>query len=75
MVSHPLPKNVPPNLKDILWEYHSIEVPIFEWKNKKYIQLLEDEKLLFFFELMENLKNGDKRGQGAHYDQSTATTW
>ena len=39
MVSHPLPKNVPPNLKDILWEDHSIEVPIFEWKNKNYIRV------------------------------------
>ena len=39
MVSHPLPKNVPQNLKDILWEYYSIEVPIFEWRDKKYIRV------------------------------------
>ena len=35
----PLPKNVPPNLKDILWEDYTIEVPIFEWKNKNYIRV------------------------------------
>ena len=39
MVSHPLPKNVPQNLKDILWEYYSIEVPIFEWRDTKYIRV------------------------------------
>ena len=39
MVSHPLPKNVPQNLKDILWEDYSIEVPIFEWRDKKYIRV------------------------------------
>ena len=39
MVSHPLPKNVSPNLKDILWQDHSIEVPIFEWKDEKYIRV------------------------------------
>ena len=39
MVSHPLPENVPSNLKDILWEHYSIEVPIFEWKDKKYIRV------------------------------------
>ena len=39
MVSHPLPENVPSNLKDILWEDYSIEVPIFEWKDKNYIRV------------------------------------
>ena len=39
MVSHPLPKNLPSNLKDILWEDHSIEIPIFEWKDEKYIRV------------------------------------
>ena len=39
MVSHQLPKNVPPNLKDTLWKDYSIEVPIFEWKNEKYIRV------------------------------------
>ena len=39
MVSHPLPKNLPSNLKDILWEDHSIEIPIFEWKHEKYIRV------------------------------------
>ena len=35
----PITKNVPSNLKDILWEDYSIEVPIFEWKDKKYIRV------------------------------------
>jgi selenocysteine lyase/cysteine desulfurase len=39
MVSHPLPKNMPANLKDILWKDYSIEVPIFEWKDDKYIRV------------------------------------
>ena len=36
MVFHPLPKNLPPNLKDILLQDYSIEVPIFEWKDEVY---------------------------------------
>ena len=39
MVSHPLPNNLPSNLKNILWEDHSIEIPIFEWKDEKYIRI------------------------------------
>ena len=39
MVSHSLPENVPPNLKDILLKDHSIEVPIFQWQDKNYIRV------------------------------------
>ena len=30
---------MPANLKDILWKDYSIEVPIFEWKDDKYIRV------------------------------------
>lgn len=39
MVSHPLPSAAPENLKEILWEKFSIEVPVFEWKKQKYMRV------------------------------------
>ena len=39
MISFFLPKNVDTNLKSILWKEHKIEIPIFEWKNRKLIRL------------------------------------
>ena len=27
------------NLKDLLWENHNIEIPIFEWNKEKFIRL------------------------------------
>ena len=38
MVSHPLPINTPSNIKDIIWERHGIEIPIFEWNGIHYIR-------------------------------------
>tara|TARA_Y100001970_G_C14199051_1_gene839978 strand:- start:343 stop:1479 length:1137 start_codon:yes stop_codon:yes gene_type:complete len=38
MVSHPLPINTPSNIKDIIWEGHGIEIPIFEWNGIHYIR-------------------------------------
>ena len=38
MVSHPLPINTPSNIRDILWERHGIEIPIFEWNGIHYIR-------------------------------------
>ena len=39
MISFPLPKSIDGNLKDLLWENHNIEIPIFEWNKKKFIRL------------------------------------
>ncbi len=39
MVSHPLPEDTPVTLKNSLWKEYSIEVPIFEWKNQKFIRV------------------------------------
>ena len=39
MVSHPLPKDTPSDIKEILWNEHKIEIPIFEWNKKKFIRL------------------------------------
>ena len=39
MVSHPLPPNMTPDLKEKLWEEYMIEVPIFEWNNQKFIRV------------------------------------
>ena len=38
MVSHPLPINTPSSIKDIIWEGHRIEIPIFEWNGIRYIR-------------------------------------
>ena len=39
MVSHPLPKSVPPDLKEILYNKHKIEIPIFMWRNRMFIRI------------------------------------
>ncbi len=39
MVSHPLPHNVPSDIQQKLWEFHQIEIPVFEWKNYNLIRL------------------------------------
>ena len=39
MVSHPLPIGTPETLKHSLWKEYLIEVPIFEWKNQKFIRV------------------------------------
>ena len=39
MVSHPLKKNIPKNIKDILLNEHNIEIPIFKWKDSLLIRL------------------------------------
>ena len=39
MVSHPLPKSAPPDLKEILYNQHKIEIPIFKWGNRMYIRI------------------------------------
>ena len=48
MVSHPLPKNIDPNIKSILWDKYKIEIPIFTWNKQNYIrlsiQVYNDEK-------------------------------
>ena len=38
MVSHPLPKDTPFDIKEILWNEHKIEIPIFEWNGDYYIR-------------------------------------
>ena len=39
MVSHPLPKTVPPDLKEILYNKYKIEIPIFKWENRMFIRI------------------------------------
>ena len=39
MVSHPLPKSVPLDLKEILYNKHKIEIPIFIWRNRMFIRI------------------------------------
>ena len=39
MVSHPLPKSAPLDLKEILYNQHKIEIPIFKWGNRMYIRI------------------------------------
>ena len=39
MVSHPLPRSAPPDLKEILYKNYKIEVPIFKWKDYMFIRL------------------------------------
>ena len=39
LVAHPLPKNIPSNLKKRLWEEYRIEIPVFEWNGQAYIRV------------------------------------
>ena len=39
MVSYPLPKSCPKNLKELLWNNYKIEIPIFEFNNAMYIRI------------------------------------
>jgi len=39
MISYPIPKNIDKDLKRILWKKYRIEIPVFEWNNKKFIRL------------------------------------
>ena len=39
MVSHPLPKSMPLDLKEILYNKHKIEIPIFMWRNRMFIRI------------------------------------
>ena len=39
MVSYPLPKSMPLNLKEELWNNFKIEVPIFDWNGQRYIRI------------------------------------
>ena len=39
MVSHPLPKSAPLDLKEILYNQHKIEIPIFKWGNRMFIRI------------------------------------
>ena len=39
MVSHPLPESTPLDLKEILYNQHKIEIPIFKWGNRMYIRI------------------------------------
>ena len=39
MISYPIPKNIDKDLKKILWKKYRIEIPVFEWNNKKFIRL------------------------------------
>jgi len=39
MVSHPLPDNASPDLKEKLWTRHQIEIPVFEWNGLQLIRL------------------------------------
>ena len=39
MVSHPLPKSAPPDLKEILYNQYKIEIPIFKWGNRMFIRI------------------------------------
>jgi isopenicillin-N epimerase len=38
-VAHPLPKNIPSNLKKRLWEEYQIEIPVFEWNGQAYVRV------------------------------------
>jgi len=38
MVAHPLPKNAPEDLKDILLKDFKIEIPIFKWNGIRLIR-------------------------------------
>jgi len=39
MVSHPLPHDIPKDIKDFLLKKHKIEIPIFEWNNLNLIRI------------------------------------
>ena len=39
MGSHPLPHDIPKDLKDVLLKKHKIEIPIFEWNNLNLIRI------------------------------------
>ena len=39
MVSHPLPHDIPKDIKDLLLKKHKIEIPIFEWNNLNLIRI------------------------------------
>ena len=39
LVAHPLPKNIPSNLKKRLWEEYQIEIPVFEWNGQKFVRV------------------------------------
>ena len=39
MVSHPLPHDIPKDIKDLLLTKHKIEIPIFEWNNLNLIRI------------------------------------
>ena len=39
LVAHPLPKNIPSNLKKRLWEEYQIEIPVFEWNRQEFVRI------------------------------------
>ena len=39
LVAHPLPKNIPSNLKKRLWEEYQIEFPVFEWNGQEFVRV------------------------------------
>ena len=39
LVAHPLPKNIPSNLKKGLWEEYQIEIPVFEWSGQEFVRV------------------------------------
>ena len=39
LVAHPLPKNIPSNLKKGLWEEYQIEIPVFEWNGQEFVRV------------------------------------
>jgi len=39
LVAHPLPKNIPSNLKKRLWEEYQIEIPVFEWSGQEFVRV------------------------------------
>ena len=39
LVAHPLPKNIPSNLKKRLWEEYQIEIPVFEWNRQEFVRV------------------------------------
>ncbi|MBT5226051.1 MAG: aminotransferase class V-fold PLP-dependent enzyme [Candidatus Marinimicrobia bacterium] len=39
LVAHPLPKNIPSNLKKRLWKEYQIEIPVFEWSGQEFVRV------------------------------------
>ena len=39
MVSHPIPKSAPLDLKEILFNQYKIEIPIFKWEDRMFIRI------------------------------------